>query len=82
MATIGAKGLVTLFHRSRKTSGNSLLTQRQMARALYQVLQKQIICPLFRIANLDLQAIELQPLLKTNIVIAWRNSHHDPQSRN
>ena len=40
-----------------------------MAGAFDQVLQEQIIGALLAVANLDLQPIELQPLLKANVVV-------------
>jgi hypothetical protein len=70
MTAICAEGFVALLHGYTKASGDGFLAKRQVARALDQILQKQVISPLFAIADLDLQAIKLKPRLRADVIIS------------
>ena len=51
MAAISAEGVVIFVHGDAKAGGHGFMTERQMAGALDQVLQKQVVRPLFAIAD-------------------------------
>src|SRR4029078_12856043 len=56
-------------HGRGEARGNGFLPEGEVAGALYEILQEEIIGALLAAANLDLQAIELEPLLESDIVI-------------
>ena len=53
VAAIGAEGVVVLPHRHREAGGDRFLAEREMARALHEVLQEEIIGALLQHADLD-----------------------------
>src|SRR6266550_627587 len=61
MAAIGAEGVVISPHRDGVASGDRLLTESEVARAAYEVLEEQLVGALLEIAELDHQLIEPQP---------------------
>ena len=60
VAAIGAERLVALAHRDAKPRRDRLLAERQMARALDHVLQKEIEGALLAVADFDLKTKQLQ----------------------
>ena len=69
VAAIGAEGEVAGLHRDGEAGGDRLLAERQMARALDQVLQEEIVGALLAVADLDLQPLELEPRLLADVVV-------------
>ena len=69
VAAIGAERLVALAHRDAEPRRDRLLADRQMARALDHVLQKEIEGALFAIANFDQEAEELETLVQAYVVV-------------
>src|SRR6516164_7604038 len=69
MAAIGAKAQISGSHGGGETGGDRLLAERQVARALDQILQEQVERALFGLANFDLGAVEAKPRLLADIVI-------------
>ena len=69
MAAIGAERQIALLHGLGKASGDRLLPERQMAGALDQVLQEQVVGALFRLAQAHLRAVQGQALLLADIVV-------------
>ena len=55
-----------------KPAATRLLTERQVARALHQILQKQIEGALLRLADLDLDAVQAKARFLADIVIQGR----------
>jgi hypothetical protein len=72
VATIGTKRQIAGLHGGGAAGGDRFLAERQMARALDQVLQKQIERALLGFANLDLQAIHPEPRLLADIIVEAR----------
>ena len=69
VAPVGAERQVAGLHRNGKSGCDRLLAERQVARALDQVLQEQIERPLLGLAQLELRAIEAQPHGLADVVI-------------
>ena len=69
MAAIGAEGQIAGLHGGGKAGGDRFLAERKMARALDQVLQKQIEGALLGLADLDLDAIQAKPRFLADIVV-------------
>ena len=69
MAAISAEREIALLHRLGKPGGDRLLPERQMAGALDQVLQEQVVGALFRLAQAHLRAVQGQALLLADIVV-------------
>ncbi len=69
---IGAEAQVSRLHGGRKPGGDRLLAEREVARALHQVLQEQVEGALLGLAQLDLHAIQTQPQLLADIVVEFR----------
>src|SRR4029078_1292468 len=69
MTAVSAEREIALLHGLGKASGDRLLPERQMAGALDQVLQEQVVGALFRLAQAHLRAIKGQALLLADIVI-------------
>ena len=61
MAAVGGKYVVIGTHRVPKTGGDRLHSQREVARALDQVLQEQVVRPLFELAQFLKPGVETQP---------------------
>ena len=72
VSAVGAKRQVARLHGGGKTGGDRLLAERQVARALDEVLQKQIERALLGLADLDLRAIQAKPRFLADIVIEGR----------
>ncbi len=72
VAAIGAERKIARLHGGGAAGGDRLLAEREMARALHQVLQKQIERALLGLANLDLHAIHAKPCLLADIVVEAR----------
>src|SRR5260370_25947002 len=68
VAPISAEAPVAGLHRCTESGGNRLLPNRQMAGALDQVLEKQIIGALFHHANLELATVQGQPRRRVDLV--------------
>src|SRR5262245_40826715 len=69
VAAIGAEGKVTRLHGGGKARRNRLLTERKMAGAFDEILQKEIEGALLALADLDLHAIQGEPRLLADIVV-------------
>ena len=69
VAAIGAEREVAGLHRGGKAGRHRLLAEREVARALDQVLQEQIEGALLALADLDLHAVHGQPLLLADVVV-------------
>ena len=69
MAAIGAERLVALAHGDAEARRDCLLSDRQMAGALDHVLQEEIVGALLAVANFHLEAEELQPAFKADVVV-------------
>ncbi len=61
VAAIGAERQIARLHGGGAAGGDRLLAERQVARALHQVLQEQIEGALLGLANLDLHAKHAKP---------------------
>ena len=76
VTAIGAKGLVAFPHGHAKARSDRLLPDRQMARPLNQVLQKEVEGALFAVADFNLKAEQLQTPIKPYVVVrkavVWR----------
>jgi hypothetical protein len=68
MAAVGAEAQVAGLHRHRATRRDRLLPEGQVARTLDQILQKQVVRPLFGLADQNLRAVEPQPLRLADVV--------------
>src|SRR3990172_6183265 len=67
MAAVSTERPVVGPHCHAKASGDRLLTERQVVRTLDQVLQKQIVGAFFAVAQLELQAVELEPRFTADV---------------
>jgi len=72
VAPIRAETPVAGPHRRTECGGNRLLADRQMAGALDQILEKQIIGALLDRANLELAAVQSQPRRRVDLVACSR----------
>ena len=72
VAAIGAERQIAGLHGDGKAGRDRFLAERQVARALDQVLQEQIEGALLGLADLDLDAIQAKPGLLADIVIEAR----------
>src|SRR5882757_7488285 len=70
--TICAEAPVAALHGRTESGGDRLLPDRQMAGALDQILEKQIIGALLDHANLELAAVQGQPRCGVDLVICSR----------
>jgi hypothetical protein len=57
VAAIGAEREIAGLHRGGEAGGHRLLAEREVARALHQVLQEEIEGALLTLADLDLHAV-------------------------
>ncbi len=69
MAAIGAETKVALDHGLGKAGGNRLLAEREMAGALDQILQEQVVGALLRLAQAHLRTVQRQALFLADIVV-------------
>jgi len=69
VAAIGAKRMIALLHRDAEAGRDRLLTKRQMARALHQVLQEQVVGALLGLPQPELRVVELEPHLLADVVV-------------
>src|SRR5262249_6025503 len=69
MATVGAERVVALFHGAAETCRDRLLPERQVARALHEVLQEQVVGALLSLPYAELRVIKLQPHLLADVVV-------------
>ena len=72
VAAIGAERQIAGLHGGGKAGRDRLLAERKVARALHQILQKQIEGALLRLADFDLDAIQAKPRFLADIVIEGR----------
>src|SRR3990172_11460140 len=72
MAAVSTERPVVGPHCHAKASGDRLLTERQVTRTLDQVLQKQIVGAFFAVAQLELQAVELEPRFTADVDLRGR----------
>jgi hypothetical protein len=71
VAAICAERKIAGLHGGGEAGGDGLLTERQVAGALDEILQKQIVRALLGLANLDLQPIRLSsPMSSLRLVFA------------
>ena len=69
MAAIGAERKIALLHGDGEARGHRLLPERQVAGALHQVLQKQVVGALLGLADDDLALEQLEPGLLADVVV-------------
>jgi hypothetical protein len=79
MTSICAERQVTLLHRASKTRRDGFLAERQVAGALHQVLQEEIVGALLGFTNDDLSPIELETLLLADVVVKIGGRHEGPK---
>src|SRR5712671_7842895 len=72
MAAVGAEGVVVLVHRRGEPGCDRFLAEREVTRALDQILQEEIICALFGVADFDLQLEQAQPRRLGDLLAALR----------
>jgi hypothetical protein len=72
MAAIGAEREVARLHSHAEARGDCLLPEREMARALHEVLQEQVEGALLRVAQQHLRAIQLEPRLLADVIVDAR----------
>ncbi len=72
VAAIGAERQVAGLHGGGEAGRHRLLAERQVARALDQVLQEQIEGALLGLADLDLHAVHGEPHLLADVVVDAR----------
>ena len=75
VAAIRAKRPVIAPHRGRKTGGDGFLSEREMTRALDEILQEQIVRALFEHAQTVLQFVHRDARLARNRRINERLAH-------
>ena len=76
MAAIGAEAQIALLHGAGKAGRHRLLAEREMAGALDQVLQEQVVGALLGLAQHDLRPVQLQALGLADIVVQARACRH------
>ncbi len=69
MAAIGAEAQIAVAHGGGKAGRHRLLAEREVAGALDQVLQKEIVGALLGFADHHLHAVELEPHLLADVVV-------------
>ena len=69
VAAIGAEGVVALDHGAGEARRDRLLPEREVARALHEVLQEQVVGALLGLPQPELRVIELEPHLLADIVV-------------
>ena len=69
MAAIGAERPVVLFHGGGEPGGDGFMPQRQMRRALDQVLQEQIVGTLFDMADFQQRTPQREARFLANVVV-------------
>ena len=69
VAAVGAERQVALLHGGGEARRHGLLAERQMARALHQVLQEQVVGALLGLADVDLAAVKLEPGFLADVVV-------------
>ncbi len=70
MTAIGAERQVARLHRAGKTGRDRLLAEREMARALDQVLEEEVVGTLLRLPDHELQAEEFQAEIFADVIVA------------
>jgi hypothetical protein len=69
VAAVGAKGVVALFHGTAKARRDCFLAEREVAGALHEVLQEQVVGALFGLPQPELRVVELEPHLLADVVV-------------
>ena len=69
MAAIGAEGVVALLHRAAEAGRDRFLPEREVAGALHEVLQEQVVGALLGLPQAELRVVELEPHLLADIVV-------------
>ena len=69
VAAVGAERQVARLHGRGEAGRHRLLAEREVAGALHQVLQEQVVGPLLGLADLDQHAIHLEPQLLADVVV-------------
>ena len=69
VAAIGAERQVALLHRAGEARRDGLLAERQMAGALHEVLQEQVVGALLGFAEHDLDAVKFEPRFLADVVV-------------
>ena len=72
VAAVGAERPVVGAHRDAEAGGDRFLAEREMARALDEVLEEEIVRALLAVAQLELLAIELEPRLAADVDLGLR----------
>ena len=69
MTAIGAERQIARLHRGGEAGRDRFLPERQMARALDQVLQEQVVGALLGFAQQHLRAVQFEPRVLADIVV-------------
>src|SRR6202023_2549706 len=69
MAAVGTEAQVLRADRCGEPCRDSLLSERQVASALHQVLQKQVVGTLLGFSDFELSAVQAKPRLLADIVV-------------
>ena len=69
MTAIGAETQIARIHGGSESGGDGFLTERQMAGALHQILQKEIVGALLGFAEQHLRAVQVQAFFFADIVV-------------
>src|SRR5258708_12698569 len=72
MAAVGAEGVVVLVHRGGEPGRDRFLPEREVTRALHQILQKKVVGALLAVADFDLQLEQPQPRRLGDLLAALR----------
>src|SRR6267378_5846608 len=72
MAAVGAEGVVVLVHRCGEPGRDRFLPEREVTRALHQILQKKVVGSLLAIADFDLQLEQPQPRRFWDLLVSLR----------
>src|SRR4029077_18204876 len=69
VAAVGAECVVALFHGAAEAGRDRFLPEREMARALDQILQEQVVGALFGLPQAELRVVKLEPHLLADVVV-------------
>ena len=72
VTAIGAEAQILRLHRRGEAGRDRLLPEREMAGALDEILQEQVEGALLGLADHDLQAVELEPLVLADVIVETR----------
>ena len=71
VAAVRAERLVAPLHGGAEPRCDRLLAEREMASSFDEILQEEVVSPLFAIPDFHLNLIKLQSLFQTNVIIGF-----------